>query len=89
MSLDGHELDPTDQAYVDELVPDGCMYVGHLSIVEWITPDGDSRWRVYSQMDQPVSSIVGMLEMAKLHMCARLPPESSEVLGLRSIIDDD
>lgn len=80
-------MDPVDRKYVEDLLPDGAMYTGHISIVTFLAEDGDPSYRVYSMMEQPLSSILGYLDMAKMHMAARC--NGAEYLGLRQYDDDD
>lgn len=87
MSETPDDLDPIDQAYVDSLTPDDTMYTGHITVLTYIDRStGDPQFKVYSAMDHSLSSVLGYLEMAKLHMVARC--EGAEYLGLRTIEDE-
>jgi len=82
------DLDPTDIAYVNSLTPDGRMYTGHLTVLTYLDEEGDQQFLVYAQMDREISSVLGLLEMAKLHMLARC--DGADYCGLRTIdMDDD
>lgn len=59
------ELDAEDRAFVDSLVPDGCLATGLLGIVTWLDENGAPCWRVYNQTDERLSGLVGLLDMAK------------------------
>lgn len=82
------ELDPIDIAYVNSLTPDDRMYTGHITVLTYLDEDGDQQFTVYSQMNREVSSVIGLLEMAKLHMLARC--DGADYCGLRTLdLDDD
>lgn len=63
--------DEIDRAWLDSIVPADCLAVGFIGVVLWLDEDGDQCWRVYSQIDAPITTAVGLLEFAKLEMIAR------------------
>lgn len=63
--------DEIDKAFLASIVPDGCVGMGFVAIVAWINEEGAQLWRVYSQMDAPLTSTLGLLRLAELEMVAR------------------
>lgn len=68
---DPSEPDDLDKAWLASIVPEGCVALGFIGIASWIDTDGEEHWRCYSQIDAPISSAVGLLELAKLELIAR------------------
>lgn len=46
----------------------GQIVEGAIAVVPYIDGEGESRWMVWWRCDLPVSQMVGLLEMAKLHL---------------------
>lgn len=63
--------DEIDKAWLASIVPDGCLATGFVGIAHWIDPEGAEHWRVYSQIEAPISTTIGLLELAKLELIAR------------------
>lgn len=63
--------DDIDKAWLDSIVPEGCMGIGFIAVAHWIDDEGTQRWRVYSQIEAPVATSLGLLELAKLELVAR------------------
>lgn len=68
---DAAEPDDIDKAWLDSIVPEGCVPLGFIGIASWLDEDGTQRWRCYSQIDVPISASLGLLELAKLELIAR------------------
>lgn len=45
-------------------IPEGAIIQGFYSIISWIDPEGNHQWRGYNTIDAPLSSILGLLQMA-------------------------
>lgn len=68
------ELDAVDQAYVDALLPEGAIATAIITVVAFLDPEtGDMRWKVHNDVDIPLSHCLGLLDLAKLDICARTP----------------
>lgn len=66
------DLDDVDAAYVRSLVPEGAIPTGLLSVVTWLHAEtGEAQWRVWCDIDMPISSALGHLELAKADLMAR------------------
>lgn len=69
-------MDDVDQQWVNGFIGDGSsaaiaegsIIQGFLSIISWIDPEGNHRWRSYNTIDAPLSNILGLLEMTKYVM---------------------
>jgi hypothetical protein len=59
------ELDEDDKAFVDSLVPEGCIPMTLMAVVAWLDPDGSLRWRQYVQSDATTTQCLGLLDMVK------------------------
>jgi hypothetical protein len=68
------ELDAEDTAFLNSLVPDGCMPTGLLAVVTWLDQDAEPHIRVYNQTDERITGILGLLELAKKHFLDDTPP---------------
>ena len=68
---------PLDREFFLSLVPEveraEAVPVSMIVVISWMNRAGESRWRSYLQCDEPVSSVVGLLEMSKLDAIARTP----------------
>lgn len=65
-------MDDIDKAFLDSILPDGAGMAGFVTVASWINQEtGALQWRVYSQIDVPVSTSLGLLELAKLELIAR------------------
>jgi len=65
-------LDAVDQAFIASLVPEGAAMVQFVTILSWMTPEGQLNWKTYNRTDEmPVSMVIGLLELAKLELIAR------------------
>jgi len=66
------ETDEHDQAILEDLIHDPHAIVnGYVFIASWVDGEGQQRWRCYTNCDIPVSSVIGLLEMAKLDILGR------------------
>lgn len=66
------DTDDTDQLLLQELVADDEAIVdGYVIVVSWTDGGGERRWRCFVNSDQPASTNVGLLELAKLDVIAR------------------
>lgn len=80
------DLDAADTAFVESLIPDGAVVSGLVAVVTFMQPEtGLNEWKVYCDVDMPVSSTLGFLELAKLEVIAR----SNTGLPIRHPDDDD
>lgn len=70
---DGNEMDEVDRAFLASLVPDECVPLGFIAGVLWLDENGEQRWRAYSQLDTPLTSHLGLLDLMKLDMLRRTP----------------
>lgn len=66
-------MDDVDRAYLESWLPEGAVVVGMVSAVTYMAADADGalRWAVHCDMDAPVTTTLGLLEMAKLDVIAR------------------
>ncbi len=64
-------MDAVDQAFQASLVPDESIPQGFIAVFSYVAPDGSQCWRTYNQLDAPLSSVLGLLELAKLDVIAR------------------
>lgn len=68
------ELDEPDQAYVLSLIPEGAIPTAIITVVAFLNPEsGDMQWKVHNDTDVPLSHCLGLLDLAKLDLCARTP----------------
>jgi hypothetical protein len=59
---------------VFDQVPDGAIIEGYMMVVSYADPEtGESMWLLNHQLDAPVSTGVGLLELAKLELVSRTP----------------
>lgn len=62
-------MDEVDRLWIGEFlgnsIPEDAIVEGFISIISWVNPDGSRGWRSYNTLDQPLSSILGLMEMAK------------------------
>jgi hypothetical protein len=80
------DLDSVDAAFVDSLIPEGAVPTGLCAVVTWLDPNDDvPRWRCYIDVDLPVTTTLGFLELAKLDVIAR----SNTGLPIQYPKDDD
>ena len=65
-------MDAIDIAYVNSLIPEGSIIVGLVTALSYVPPDGEGemRWKVHTDMDAPLTTTLGLLELAKLHLIA-------------------
>lgn len=59
-------MDEADLAFQASLVPEECIPQGFIAVFSFLAPDGSQCWRTYNQLDVPLSSVLGLLELAKL-----------------------
>lgn len=66
-------MDDVDRAYLDSFIPEGSIVIGMVTVVSFIPPgsDGALAWRVHNDIDAPLTSALGLLELAKLDLVAR------------------
>lgn len=64
-------MDEADLAFQASLVPEECIPQGFIAVFSFLAPDGSQCWRTYNQLDVPLSSVLGLLELAKLDAIAR------------------
>lgn len=83
--MSDQEMDQVDKewlgSFVGKSIPEDAVIEGFFSIITWINADGERCWRVYNQFDQPVSTTVGILEMAQQQLmrdCVRFAGEGDE-----------
>lgn len=66
------DLDAIDSEYVKSRVPEGAIVIGLLSIVSFADPEtGELQWKLFMDVDAPISTCVGLLELAKIEAVAR------------------
>lgn len=58
-------MDPVDLAFQESLVPEGAIPIGFISVLSYVDKEGAQCWKLYNQLDMPLSNILGLLEMAK------------------------
>lgn len=68
-------MDESDEIWVNSfigdgpgMIPEGSVIEGFISIVSWLTPEGEWKWRSYNVMDTRLSNILGLLDMTKFTM---------------------
>lgn len=67
-------MDATDQAFVDQFIPDEGIFVGVIALICWIDPeDGVMHWKNYVDADMPISQVIGLYELGKLEAIRRTP----------------
>lgn len=77
------ELDSVDEAYIESIIPDGAIPTAIITVVAFLNPDtGDMQWKVHNDTDIPLTHCLGLLDLAKLDICARTP-------GNRLYIEED
>lgn len=70
------EMDPVDAAFLESFrepaieATGGFGMPGFFAIVNWINDEGEMKMRYYNQLDLPSTQVIGLLEMAKLHVIA-------------------
>lgn len=74
------DMDQVDRDWLDSFIgksiPQDAVVEGFYSIITWIDPDGERCWRTYNQFDLPVSTLIGVIELAKHQLikdCVRFP----------------
>lgn len=67
-------MDDADRAWLLSMVPEGCVPQGFIGVAAWFNDAGEMRWKVYNQLDLPISGVLGLLELAKLEMVNRCEP---------------
>lgn len=69
---DGPVMDELDTAWVNSFIgssiPEGSVVTGFVSVIEWIDPGGNARWRAYNTIDSPLSHILGLMTMAQFQL---------------------
>jgi hypothetical protein len=59
--------------WTDKL-PEGAIINAEVCVCQWIDPQtGGIRWQCYFDGDVPLSSVLGLLDLAKLDMVHRTP----------------
>lgn len=66
-------------------MPEECIPQGFIAVFSFLAPDGSQCWRTYNQLDVPLSSVLGLLELAKLDAIAR----ADSGLPIRYVDDGD
>ena len=61
-------VDQADRAFLNTFIPDGWASDGFLAVVMLVSPEGESRIKVYNQVEGPLSTVVGMLRIAEHHV---------------------
>lgn len=49
-------------------LPDGAIVQGVIAVVSFIAMSGEQQWMLWHNADLPISSSVGLLELAKLKL---------------------
>lgn len=82
------EADEADRAYIDSFssLPDGAFVEGLVSVVSYVTPDGQGAWAVHTNCDLPASQAIGLLFAASVELMARTP---GMVTNLSHQMEDD
>ena len=61
--------DELDDQWVESFrgraIPEGAVVTGFISVIDYIDTDGEREYKVYTTLDNPLSEVVGLLEMAK------------------------
>jgi hypothetical protein len=70
---DDEQMDAADAAWLATMIPEGCVSQGFISVVVFFDGEGEMKYKVYSQMEAPLTSCLGLLELAKMDMIARTP----------------
>lgn len=65
------DLEDVDRAYLESLMPDGSVPTALVSVVSWIDEEGKQHWRCHCIADAPVTSTLGLLDLAKMDVLAR------------------
>lgn len=68
------DLDAVDRAYIDSIIPEGAIATAMVTVVAFLDPEtGDMRWKLHNDTDIPLTHCLGLLDLAKLDLCARTP----------------
>jgi hypothetical protein len=74
-------LDTEDErwasTFVGQSIPEGSTIDGFVSVISWVDPEGNLRWRSYTTFDSGVQS-VGLLTMAAAELTYDTIKQSSE-----------
>lgn len=67
------DYDEADRAWLDSFIPakmpDGAIIQGYMLVVSFINPEtGESCWFAHRPMDAPISSCLGLMQMASFDM---------------------
>jgi hypothetical protein len=63
---DGEDtMDEADKAFLNSFIPPGWASDGFVAVVLLVSPDGESRFKVYNQIDGPLTTVVGALRLAE------------------------
>lgn len=55
-------------------VPEGAIVNAEVVVYQWLDPDdGSFRWNCFFDGDVPLSSVLGLLDLAKLDLVHRVP----------------
>lgn len=71
-------MDEVDLAFDASLVPDGCVSQGFVAISAYFDDQGQRKFKVYDQLDLPLSEQLGLLELAKRELIKRVEHEHGE-----------
>lgn len=64
--------DDIDRAYIASLIPERAIATGMVTVITWLDPEtGAEQWRVWCDADNPASSVLGHLELAKADIMKR------------------
>lgn len=66
-------MNPIDLDYAVSLIPNGAIPMGLVAVVPYLNPDtGDQQFVIHSDVEGPVSTVVGLLEIAKHETLAEI-----------------
>lgn len=60
------EMRPIDYEWLHSVTPEGALATGFLAIIPIIDIDGNETLLVHNYVDERISNVVGIIEMAKL-----------------------
>jgi hypothetical protein len=78
-----NDLDAADTEWINSFIgtsiAEGSTIDGFVSVISWIDPEGEMRWRLYSTIDNAIRSI-GLLTAASTALSMEIsnPTESEE-----------